>query len=72
MYTGHRVDAETESDASGSPLKLTIERIHLVFSAIKQRLQLFSEAMGLWPECVVKLDELSRNPNSRFPDDEMV
>jgi len=72
MYTRNRVDEETESDGNGASLKLTIERIHLVFNSIQHRLQLFSEAVQLCPDCVVELDELSKNPGNQFPDDEMV
>ena len=72
MYTRNRDDEDTDSDGNGASLILTIERIHLVFNSIQHRLQLFSEAVQLCPECVLQLDELSKNPGNHFPDEEMV
>jgi len=50
----------------GPSFELTIPGIHLIYSSIQQRLQMFGEAVRLWPDCVVKLNELPTKPDNEM------
>ena len=51
--------SDTGAHVDGPSFELTIPGIHLVYSRIQQRLHMFGEAVRLWPDCVVKLNELT-------------
>ena len=71
-YVTNTASLDPGSHGDGPSFELTIPGIHLVYSSVQQRLQLFGEAVQLWPDCVVKLDKLTKNPDSNFTENEMV
>ena len=52
----HNEDGE-EMDTSPPDAGLTIPVIHIAFESIHKRIQLFSQLVQAWPECVNKLFE---------------